>query len=248
MKHSRNTLLMSVAAAALAIGMGAAFAQAPAAQQSAPAEKPQSAPAEKIAPAMEPSKGKAPDAGMKAGQAQDKTGGKAAQDMKPKATSSESKPAVTEPKATTSQTAPTASQPKATTSETKPAAKSINEMNAEGKAKAGETKPLDTAKPADAKATTTTGQGAAGTSASLSTEQRTTIRTAIQKQNVRPVTNVNFSISVGTSVPRSVRFYSVPMQLVQIYPRWRGYQYFLVGDQIVVVNPRTHQIVAVLDA
>ena len=235
MNHSRNTLLMSVAAAALATGMGVAFAQAPA-QQSAPAEKPQSAPAEKIAPALEPSKGKAPDAGMKSGQAQEKAGGKAAQDngMKPKATSSESKPAV--------------SEPKATTSETKPAPKSINEMNAEGKAKAGETKPLDTAKPADAKATTTTGQGAAGTAASLSTEQRTTIRTAIQKQNVRPVTNVNFSISVGTSVPRSVRFYSVPMQLVQIYPRWRGYQYFLVGDQIVVVNPRTHQIVAVLDA
>ena len=235
MKHSRNTLLMSVAAAALATGMGVAFAQAPA-QQSAPAEKPQSAPAEKIAPALEPSKGKAPDAGMKSGRAQEKAGGKAAQDngMKPKATSSESKPAV--------------SEPKATTSETKPAPKSINEMNAEGKAKAGETKPLDTAKPADTKAVTTTGQGAAGTSASLSTEQRTTIRTAIQKQNVRPVTNVNFSISVGTAVPRSVRFYTVPMQLVQIYPRWRGYQYFLVGDQIVVVNPRTHEIVAVLDA
>ena len=188
---------------------------------------------------MEPSKGKAPDAGMKSGQAQEKAGGKAAQDngMKPKATSSESKPAVTEPKATTS--------------ETKPAPKSLNEMNAEGKAKTGETKPLDaksSATPADTKATTTTGQGAAGTSASLSTEQRTTIRTAIQKQNVRPVTNVNFSISVGTRVPRSVRFYAVPTQLVTFYPSWRGYQYFLVGDQIVVVNPRTHQIVAVLDA
>ena len=232
MNRSR-TLLMSVAAAALATGMGVAFAQAPAAQQSAPAEKPQSAPAEKIAPPLEPSKGKAPDAGMTSGQGQ----GKAAQDMKPKPTSSESKPAV--------------SEPKATTSETKPAPKSVNEMNAEGKAKAGETKPLDTkssAQPADAKAATTTGQGAAGTSASLSTEQRTTIRTAIQRQNVRPVTNVNFSISVGTRVPRNVRFYAVPTQLVTFYPSWRGYQYFLVGDQIVVVNPRTHQIVAVLDA
>jgi len=40
----------------------------------------------------------------------------------------------------------------------------------------------------------------------------------------------------------------VPSQLVLIYPDWRGYDYFLVGDQIIVVNPRTHQIVAVLDA
>ena len=38
------------------------------------------------------------------------------------------------------------------------------------------------------------------------------------------------------------------MQLVEIYPSWRGYDYFLVGDQIIVVHPRTHQIVAVLDA
>jgi Protein of unknown function (DUF1236) len=38
------------------------------------------------------------------------------------------------------------------------------------------------------------------------------------------------------------------VELVQIYPSWRGYQYILVGDQIVVINPRTHEIVAVLDA
>jgi hypothetical protein len=35
---------------------------------------------------------------------------------------------------------------------------------------------------------------------------------------------------------------------VHIYPQWRGYDYFLVGDQIIVVDPRTHEIVAVLDA
>ncbi len=34
---------------------------------------------------------------------------------------------------------------------------------------------------------------------------------------------------------------------MQIYPSWRGYDYFLVGDQIIVVNPRTLQIIAVLD-
>ncbi len=33
-----------------------------------------------------------------------------------------------------------------------------------------------------------------------------------------------------------------------IYPDWQGYEYFLVNDQIIVVNPRTLQIVAVLDA
>jgi hypothetical protein len=37
--------------------------------------------------------------------------------------------------------------------------------------------------------------------------------------------------------------YPVFDELVRIYPSWRGYEYFLVGDQIIVVNPRTLEIV-----
>ncbi len=98
---------------------------------------------------------------------------------------------------------------------------------------------------ADAKSTTTTGQAGAG--AKLSTEQRTKITTVIKSQNVRPVTNVNFSISVGTHVPRNVGFHPLPTEIVTIYPEWRGYEFFLVGNQIVVVNPRTLEIVDVID-
>ena len=47
----------------------------------------------------------------------------------------------------------------------------------------------------------TTGQ--AGAAAKLSSEQRTKITTVIRDQHVAPVTNVNFSISVGS--PRSSR-------------------------------------------
>lgn len=242
MKHSGNALLMSVAAAALTVGMGVAFAQAPAAQQSAPAEKQQSAPAEKIAPTLEPSKGKAPDAGMKAGKVDENKGG-----MKPKATSSETK-------------APETPRAGKTSSDMKTDTKAKTDVKVDTKSsdKAGGTKSSDSkssAKPGVAGTETktetkpaTTGQGAAAGSAKLSTEQRSTIRTALQKQNAHPVSKVNFSISVGTRVPRSVRFYRVPMQFVEIYPSWRGYDYFLVGDQIIVVHPRTHQIVAVLDA
>jgi hypothetical protein len=91
----------------------------------------------------------------------------------------------------------------------------------------------------------TTGQAAAG--AKLSTEQRTKISTVIKEQNIRPVTNVNFAISVGTRVPREVSFHPLPAEIVTIYPDWRGYEMFLVNDQIIVVNPRTLEIVAVLD-
>lgn len=90
--------------------------------------------------------------------------------------------------------------------------------------------------------------GQSGSGAKLSTEQRTKITTVIRGQRVQPEANVNFNISVGTRVPKSVRFHPLPSEIITIYPDWRGYQFFLVGDQIVVVNPRTLEIVAVLEA
>jgi len=91
----------------------------------------------------------------------------------------------------------------------------------------------------------TTGQAGAG--GKLSSEQRTKITSVIREQHVAPVTNINFSISVGTQVPRDVSFHALPAEIVTFYPEWRGYEYFLVNDRIVVVDPRTFEIVAVLD-
>jgi hypothetical protein len=96
-----------------------------------------------------------------------------------------------------------------------------------------------------AKSTTTTGQAGAG--AKLSTEQRTKITTVFKSQRVQPVTNVNFSISVGARVPRNVGFHPLPAEIVTVYPEWRGYEFFLVNSQIIVVNPRTLEIVDVID-
>jgi hypothetical protein len=104
---------------------------------------------------------------------------------------------------------------------------------------------------AESKSTTesrsqTTGQAGAG--AKLTTEQRTKITTVIREQHVAPVTNVNFSISVGTRVPRDVSFHPLPAEVVTYYPEWRSYEFILVNEQIVVVDPRTFEIVAVIDA
>jgi hypothetical protein len=99
---------------------------------------------------------------------------------------------------------------------------------------------------AETKSQTTTGQAGAG--AKLSTEQRTKITTVIRSEHVAPVTNVNFSIAVGTRVPRDgVSFRPLPAEVVTIYPEWRGYEFILVRNQIVVVDPATYEIVAILD-
>ena len=101
-------------------------------------------------------------------------------------------------------------------------------------------------KGAESKSQTTVGQAGAG--AKLSTEQRTRITSVIREQHVAPVEHVDFAISVGTRVPHDVRFYPLPTEVVTIYPEWRGYEFILVNDQIVVVDPRTFEIVAVIEA
>jgi hypothetical protein len=122
----------------------------------------------------------------------------------------------------------------------------MNNAESKGAAdtKAGDKSAADN-KSQDAKSGTTTGQAAAG--GKLSTEQRTKITTVIKQQNIQPVTNVNFSISVGTRVPRETRFHPLPAEIVTMYPDWRGYEFILVSNQIIVVNPQTFEIVAVLD-
>ena len=112
-----------------------------------------------------------------------------------------------------------------------------NKMNAE-------TKTGTETKTGDSK---TVGQAGAG--GKLSTEQRTKISSVIKEQHVQSVTNVNFSISVGTRVPREgVSFHPLPTEIISIYPDWRGYEFILVHDQIVVINPNSLEIVAVIDA
>jgi hypothetical protein len=80
----------------------------------------------------------------------------------------------------------------------------------------------------------------------LTAEQRTRIRTSVLAgNNVPRVSNVNFSIRVGIVVPRSVRVVEVPATLIEIYPQWRGHRYFVVRDEICIVD-RDHRIVAVV--
>ncbi|MBX9774912.1 MAG: DUF1236 domain-containing protein [Xanthobacteraceae bacterium] len=106
--------------------------------------------------------------------------------------------------------------------------------------------------PRDTEKTQKGAEGKGGTQTSgnvtLTTEQRTTIRTTVlQSSNAPRVTNVNFSLNVGTVVPRDrVKLVAVPATLVEIHPAWRGYLYFIVDERIIIVEPASYKIVAVL--
>ncbi len=87
-----------------------------------------------------------------------------------------------------------------------------------------------------------------GTSVTLTTDQRTRIRETVLRGSSAPrVSNVNFSINVGTVIPRTVRIVGVPRTLIEIHPEWRGFKYFVYNDEIIIVDARTFRIVAVID-
>lgn len=81
----------------------------------------------------------------------------------------------------------------------------------------------------------------------LTTEQKTKVRERVLHGGKAPrVTNVNFSINVGTVVPRSVKVVALPPILVEYYPSYRGYLYFVANDEIIIVD-RNFRIIAVLE-
>ena len=226
--------LLTTVAAALLLTAGAAAAQgmkdqaperAPAAQQSAPAEK--------MAPPMRAGERKATT-----GRANERT--KSGKDSQAESKSGK--------------------KSETTGQATKSAQPGKVEMNSQSSEKAGASSGANikadentkmnaspNASQSSTRSNATVGQGAAAGAANLSSTQRTKITTIIRQHKVQP-THLDISVRVGARIPESVHFYPLPVEVVDVYPAWRGYDYILVGDEIIVVDPHNHTIVAVLEA
>ncbi len=83
-------------------------------------------------------------------------------------------------------------------------------------------------------------------SVNINDQQRTRLSQSFARLNVKPLNNVNFSVSVGAAVPRDVHLQTLPSDIVEIVPQYRGYSYVAVRDEIVIVDPATSKIVMVL--
>jgi len=79
-------------------------------------------------------------------------------------------------------------------------------------------------------------------------EDRTRIHNIIVGQHSIPRTErPDFDLQVGTVVPRSVRLVALPPEILTFEPEWSGLEYFLVSDEIVIVDPATMEIVTVVE-
>jgi hypothetical protein len=246
----KKTLMVSVAAAALLAATGLATAQGVNQSGAKGAESPAAA-SPKGDTAAPAAKGEtaAPGAASKEPQhAQGKPDAKATGEMK-----SDSKSTASDSAAPKSPTAETKSAPDSKTKATDSSTNSKDSKAptaaeakpaADSKTKApdstAETKPSA----ADSK---TTGNAATSATAAPPAEKRSQISTAIKQEKVEEVTNVNFNISIGTTVPAGVRYHPMPSHIVEIYPEWRGYEFILVHGKYIVLRPHTHEIVYIIE-
>ena len=218
----RNSLLGSAAALALIIGTGSAFAQGTGMKEAPTAAAPK---ADSAAP---PSK-------------------------------AESAPAMNAPAKGSAETAPAPGSKAGATAQDKGDAKgskAANEMKADTKPSSASPSTSSASKDAknptaDSKApgsdAKTTGNAATSATAAPPAEKRTQIVSAIKQEKVEEVTNVNFNISIGATVPSSVRYHPLPPRIVEIYPEWRGYDFIVVRGKYIILRPQTHEIVYIIE-
>jgi hypothetical protein len=84
--------------------------------------------------------------------------------------------------------------------------------------------------------------------AALSAEQHAKVWDTLRAEKTERLTNVHFSTRVGEVVPGTVHLYSLPVSIVEYAPQYRDYDYVQVGDEILIVDPHTLRIVAVIAA
>jgi len=254
----KNTLLIAVATAALAMGSGTALAQAPQksdspAVHSNPASK--NAPAEKMDRKGAANKAETTGQGasQKMGQDLDRTKksttGQAPSEPKSGQASERKNEKMGQEQKNPNHKSTTGQAP---TQQTTPNAQRSNEPNrmnsGQTNERSGQTN--ERSGQTNERGTAETRGGNTNVNVNLTSEQRTKIHSIVVSEHNAPrVARVDFDVRVGTVVPRGkVKLVAVPSTIVEIQPAWRGFEYFLVGDEIVIVDPATLRIVAVVPA
>jgi hypothetical protein len=97
----------------------------------------------------------------------------------------------------------------------------------------------------------------------VSEDQHSQIKTAIARGSGPRVDRreLHFCVSVGSRVPQSVHLVTLPDEIVRIVPQYRGFNYFIISyrtkdpgggdyffvkDELLIIDPQTLEIVAII--
>jgi len=85
------------------------------------------------------------------------------------------------------------------------------------------------------------------TNVNLNAQQRTRIHSAVfADRSVTRLSRANFDVRVNAVLPHRVHLSPVPADVVRIHPRFRRDRVVIIEDEVVIVDPVTFRIIAVL--
>jgi hypothetical protein len=81
----------------------------------------------------------------------------------------------------------------------------------------------------------------------VTSEQKTKVKSVFSRHHVEPPRNLNVSVNVGVRLPHSVRLYPIPVDIIEIVPDYRGYDYIMLDDdRVAIVDPDTFEVVDII--
>jgi hypothetical protein len=81
----------------------------------------------------------------------------------------------------------------------------------------------------------------------LTPEQRQLIMTSVSSRTSQSTAAPDtFHPAVGATVPSSVETSPMPDTLAQVLPRLKGYEFAMVSGQVLIIDPKSKQVVEVI--
>jgi hypothetical protein len=80
----------------------------------------------------------------------------------------------------------------------------------------------------------------------ISRRQRARVHDILVRRRVEPE-SIDFPVRIGARVPSYITSYRLPDEVYDYLPGYERYRYFVTGDDVVIVDPATLEVVAVLE-
>ncbi len=88
---------------------------------------------------------------------------------------------------------------------------------------------------------------AAVPSLKLTAAQKQTIYASISSQKQKETAPPTFRAAVGAVVPPSVELQALPKTIVDLIPELKDYEYAMVTNQVLLVDPKTKQVIEIIN-
>ena len=81
----------------------------------------------------------------------------------------------------------------------------------------------------------------------LTAAQKQTIYSSISSQKQKETAPPTFHMAVGVAVPGSIELQPLPKTIVDLIPELKDYQYAMVANQVLLVDPKNKQVVEIIN-